>query len=129
MKTIPQMFEESVREFGNNVMMLEKRNSEYVTSTYHEIRTMVHQFAAGLIALGVKKGDRIGLIAEGRNDWIVSELGILYTGAINVPLSVKIEELPELEFRLAHSGCSQSPPAQPPRRTTGVRYEDPLIRV
>jgi len=105
MKTIPQMFEESVREFGNNVMMLEKRNSKYVTSTYNEIRTMVHQFAAGLIALGVKKGDRIGLIAEGRNDWIVSELGILYAGAINVPLSVKIEELPELEFRLAHSGC------------------------
>jgi len=105
MKTLPQMFEESVSRFGNNPMMYEKKGSQYVASTYEEIRTLVHQFGAGLISLGVQKGDRIGLIAEGRNDWVISELGILYAGAINVPLSVKIEELPELEFRLAHSGC------------------------
>ncbi len=56
------------------------------------------------MSLGVKKGDRIALIAEGRNDWVVAELGILYAGAVNVPLSVKIEELSDLKFRLAHSG-------------------------
>ncbi len=105
MKTLPQLFEESVGKFGNNVMTYEKRDGQYRTSTYNEIRTRVHQFAAGLMSIGVQKGDRIGLIAEGRNDWVIAELGILYTGAINVPLSVKIEELPELEFRLAHSGC------------------------
>jgi long-chain acyl-CoA synthetase len=105
MKTIPQLFEESVEKFGNNVMMLEKKGDQYRPSTYKEIHTQVRRFAAGLIGEGIKKGDRIGLIAEGRNDWVISELGILYTGAINVPLSVKIEELPELEFRLAHSGC------------------------
>ncbi len=105
MKTIPQLFEESVEKYGNNVMMLEKIDGHYRPSTYKEIHTQVCRFAAGLISVGIKKGDRIGLIAEGRNDWVISELGILYTGAINVPLSVKIEELPELEFRLAHSGC------------------------
>jgi len=105
MKTIPQLFEESVGKFGDNVMMLEKRNGEYQPSTYKQIHARVRTFAAGLLDLGVKVGDRIGLIAEGRNDWVIAELGILYTGAINVPLSVKIEELPELEFRLAHSGC------------------------
>jgi long-chain acyl-CoA synthetase len=106
MKTIPEFFEESVGKFGNNVMMLEKKEGAYKPSTYKEIHTLVRRFAAGLMSLGVQKGDRIGLIAEGRNDWVIAELGILYTGAINVPLSVKIEELPELEFRLAHSGCS-----------------------
>jgi long-chain acyl-CoA synthetase len=105
MKTIPQLFEESVAKFGNNVMMLEKRTDRYQSSTYNDIHKLVHQFAAGLVSIGIKKGDRIGLIAEGRNDWVIAELGILYSGAINVPLSVKIEELPELEFRLAHSGC------------------------
>lgn len=105
MKTIPQLFEESVGKFGNHVMTLEKKDGEYKRSTYREIHVKVCRFAAGLICLGIKKGDRIGLIAEGRNDWVIAELGILYTGAINVPLSVKIEELPELEFRLAHSGC------------------------
>ena len=60
---------------------------------------------SGLIHLGINKGDRLALISEGRNDWVVSELGILFTGAINVPLSVKIDELSDLKFRLAHSGC------------------------
>ena len=55
--------------------------------------------------LGIQKGDRLALISEGRNDWVVMELAILYAGAVNVPLSVKIEELTDLRFRLAHSGC------------------------
>ena len=63
------------------------------------------QFGAGLVALGLQKGDRVGLIAEGRNAWIISELGILYAGGINVPLSIKLESGNELKFRLAHSGC------------------------
>jgi long-chain acyl-CoA synthetase len=105
MKTIPQFFEEAVGKFGDNVMMLEKKAERYQSSTYRDIQILVYQFAAGLMSIGIKKGDRIGLIAEGRNDWVIAELGILYAGAINVPLSVKIEELPELEFRLAHSGC------------------------
>ena len=57
------------------------------------------------MSAGISKGDRIALIAEGRNDWGISELGILYTGALNVPISVKLNEPSELKFRLAHSGC------------------------
>ena len=105
MNTIPQLFEESVRTYRKNIMMLEKRNGSFKPSTYEQLQGLVHRCAAGLMKLGVQKGDRIGLIAEGRNDWVIAELGILYTGAINVPLSVKIEELSELEFRLSHSGC------------------------
>ncbi|MBT8396630.1 MAG: AMP-binding protein, partial [Gemmatimonadetes bacterium] len=72
---------------------------------YAETREQVHRFAAGLLALGIQKGDRISVISEGRNLWVFAELGILYAGAINVPISVKINEHAELKFRLAHSGC------------------------
>jgi long-chain acyl-CoA synthetase len=85
--------------------MWEKKGDEYKGTTYREIQTFVYQCAAGLIHLGMNKGDRLALISEGRNDWVVSELGILFIGAINVPLSVKIDELSDLKFRLAHSGC------------------------
>ena len=57
-----------------------------------------------MLSLGLQKGDRVGLISEGRNAWIISELGILYSGGINVPLSVKLDSGNELKFRLAHSG-------------------------
>jgi len=104
-RTIPVMFEESVKRHASNVMMWEKRHHAYEGTTYAEIQQSVHQCAAGLISIGIQKGDRIALLSEGRNDWVIAELGVLYTGAINVPLSVKIEEEYELKFRLLHSGC------------------------
>ncbi|MDP2885292.1 MAG: AMP-binding protein [Ignavibacteria bacterium] len=104
-RTLPNMFEESVARYSSNVMMWEKRGESYTGTTYAEMRRSVHKCAAGLIDLGIEKGDRLALISEGCNDWVISELGILYAGAINVPLSVKIEELSDLRFRLAHSGC------------------------
>lgn len=104
-RTLPRLFETSVDRFAGVAMMLEKRNDRYETTTYAGMRTVVHRFAAGLLSLGLAKGDRVALIAEGRNDWVMAELGILYCGAINVPVSVKIDELGDLTFRLRHAGC------------------------
>ena len=104
-QTIPRLFEDSVERFSKSIMMWEKKETSYKGSTYREIQESVHRCAAGLLTLGIKPGDRIGLIAEGRNDWVIAELGILYAGAISVPLSVKLEERSDLKFRLAHSGC------------------------
>ncbi len=104
-RTLPSLFEESVKKFPNNILLWEKINAGYTGSTYVEVQKQVYQFAAGLLTNGIQKGDRIGLICEGRNLWVISELGILYAGAINVPVSTKIEELNDLKFRLAHSGC------------------------
>ena len=99
------MFETSVEKYSENVLMWEKKTDTYTGTTYREIREAVHAVAAGLLSLGIERGDRIALIAEGRNDWVVSELGILFVGAVNVPISVKVNEPAELKFRLAHSGC------------------------
>lgn len=103
-RTIPRMFEESVKKYGKNVLMWEKRGDKFSGTTYKEMQEMVHQFAAGLISSGINHGDRITLISEGRNDWVMAELGILFAGAVNVPISVKIEEPNDLKFRIAHSG-------------------------
>jgi long-chain acyl-CoA synthetase len=104
MKTINEFFEAYAEKYANNPMMLEKTSDKYQSSSYQEIRERVHQFSAGLIDLGVKKGDRITLLSEGRNDWVISELGILFAGAINVPLSVKLQDGTDLKFRINHSG-------------------------
>lgn len=103
--TLPLLFENSVKKYPNNVLMMEKQDGKYVSTTYKEMQPLIHNFAAGLLNLGLQKGDRSALIAEGRNDWVMSELGIVFIGAINVPISVKINELNDLKFRLAHSGC------------------------
>jgi long-chain acyl-CoA synthetase len=107
-RTLPQLFETSADRFPGNVFMLEKRSDRYVGTTYADLRARVHRFAAGLLSLGLEKGDRVALISEGRNDWVVAELGILYCGAVDVPISVKIDEPSDLAFRLRHSGCAMA---------------------
>lgn len=104
MKTIIELFETSVINYPDNVYLWEKTKSQYEPTTYKETREKVLDLAAGLIQLGLKKGDRAGLVADGRNDWIISELGILYAGGINVPLSIRLQDN-ELAFRLKHSGA------------------------
>lgn len=103
MKTIIELFETSVVNYPDNVYLWEKTKSQYEPTTYKETREKVLDLAAGLIQLGFNKGDRAGLVADGRNDWIISELGMLYAGGINVPLSIRLQDN-ELAFRLKHSG-------------------------
>jgi long-chain acyl-CoA synthetase len=104
-RTLPLLFEDSVKAYPGNVLIWEKNGDRYEPTTYAEMRVLVHRFAAGLMSLGLGRGDRAALISEGRRDWIMSELGILFCGAVNVPISVKVDELGDLKFRLAHSGC------------------------
>lgn len=105
MKTLLELFEASVEKFSGNVLLWEKVNGKYAGFTYRQIQEEVYRFGAGLMSLGIEKGDRIGLLAEGRVDWLVSELGMFYAGAVNVPLSVKLDAGSEISFRLIHSGA------------------------
>ena len=101
-KTLVDLFEDSVRKYPNNTFLLEKKGKEFAPTTYAQVKNEVYRLGAGLQALGVKKGDTMALLSEGRNLWIIGELAMFYAGAVNVPLSVKLEESNDLLFRLVH---------------------------
>ena len=101
-KTLVDLFEESVRKYPNNTFLLEKTDKKFEPTTYTQVRDKVYQLGAGLQALGVKKGDNMALLSEGRNMWVIGELAMFYAGAVNVPLSIKLEESNDLLFRLIH---------------------------
>ncbi len=101
--TIIDFLNESVEKYASNPFLWEKGDKGYQPTTYHETKEQAQILAAGLIKLGVKPGDKIAMLSEGRNAWIIGELGILHAGAINVPLSIKLEESNDLIFRLIHS--------------------------
>jgi long-chain acyl-CoA synthetase len=103
MKTIIDILENSAQKYANNPYLLEKKTDKYEALTYKETKEQVYKVAAGLLALGIKKGDRIALLSESRTDWVISELGVLYSGAISVPLSILLKESADLKFRLEHS--------------------------
>lgn len=101
--TIIDLLNRSVEKFAQNTFLWEKTTSSFTPTTYLETQQQCHLVAAGLMHLGVKAGDKVGLLSEGRNAWIIGELGILHTGAVSVPLSIKLEESNDLIFRLIHS--------------------------
>jgi long-chain acyl-CoA synthetase len=102
MRTLNSLFHDCVEKYKDNVYLLENSGDGYKPTSYLEARREVHRFAAGLMSIGVKKGDRISLLAEGRNKWFYSEMGILFAGAINVPHSTRLEGY-EIKFRVEHS--------------------------
>lgn len=105
MKTIIDFFYDSVSQYPNNPFIWEKTTEKYKPFTYSEIKQEVELFANALLALNIKENARIALLSEGRKHWIVSELAILSIGAINVPLSTKLEADSDLSFRINHSGA------------------------
>ena len=102
-RTIIDLFEESVAKYGIKEFLLEKHNGKFEPTTYNDTKSRALKIGAGLTTIGIERGDRVSILAEGCNNWIISELGLLYAGAISVPLSIKLEESNDLLFRLKHS--------------------------
>lgn len=102
-KTIIDLFEESVSKYSNNTFMLEKVHESFLPTTYAKTKELAVNFGAGLSAIGLKKGDHLSILSEGRNMWIIGELALFYAGGVNVPLSIKLEESNDLLFRLIHA--------------------------
>lgn len=105
MNTLIELLEYCVDKFGANPILLEKKTTQFEPTSYQEAAEQVEALSKGFYAMGLKKGDRVALLSEGRNDWLISELAILHCGAINVPLSVKLDAEVELVFRIIHSGA------------------------
>ncbi len=106
MNSLIDLFESAVKQYPDNTYLYEKQDGKWTQTTYSQVRDKVYAFGAGLLSLGVNPGDRIAILAEGRNPWIISELGLLYIGACSVPLSIKLTPA-EAEFRINHSGASR----------------------
>ena len=102
-KTIIDLFEHSVERYGAKTFLLEKHRGTFEPTTYAQTRELALETGAGLAALGIRPKQTVSILSEGCNDWIVSELGLLYAGAVSVPLSIKLEESNDLLFRLRHA--------------------------
>lgn len=101
--TIIDFVEKYTHEFSELTFLREKVNGVWTETSFRETREEAYRIGAGLYQLGLKKGDKVSLLSQGRNLWITSELGILYAGGVNVPLSIKLTESTDLLFRIQHS--------------------------
>ena len=103
--TIIDFVEKYVARYSKNPFLWEKNldSGVWEPTTYEETLAKAKRIAAGLMALGVQKGEKVSYLSEGRDLWVIGELGVLYAGAVNVPLSIKLGETNDLVFRVKHS--------------------------
>lgn len=106
MESIISFFVEKAAQFPNNTLLWEKDKQTFKATSYNDALTMVKHLALGLMNYGIFPEQRIALLSEGRNLWLISELAVLCNRAITVPLSTKLEADNDLIFRLQHSESS-----------------------
>ncbi len=101
--TIGDAFDQIVERFSNNeALIVRHQNIRY---TYLELKEKVDACAKALLALGVKKGERVGVWAPNCAEWTITQFATSKIGAILVNINPAYR-LHELEYALNQSGCS-----------------------
>jgi long-chain acyl-CoA synthetase len=87
-ETITEMFDRITEKFlyDHRPMLRYKIDGKYTDISYAEMKSTVDEFAFGLAALGVKRGDNVALISENRPEWVVSDMATMKIGAVNVSI-------------------------------------------
>ena len=86
--TIPELFDRLTAKFADEErpMLMAKTAGAYTGITYSEARRQTEQLAGGLAALGLRRGDRVGIVAENRPEWVIADQAIALLGAVSVPV-------------------------------------------
>ncbi len=93
------------RQPDSAALLSKNGKNEWETITYRQFAELSERFGAGLLDLGVKRGDHVGIISDNRRDWIIADQGILGIGAVDVPRGS--DTLPdEMTFILSHAECA-----------------------
>lgn len=91
--------------FPNQKMLNGKSNGNWTGYSGLEVLEIAQQIAKSLIASGIKKNDRVGIIAQNEPKWNIADMGIQMAGAIVVPVYVTLHE-DELYQIFNHAGVS-----------------------
>ena len=101
--TIIDFIEKYTHKYADATYLREKMDGVWKEISFTQTRETAHKIGAGLMALGLEKGDKIALLSESRSMWILAEMGALYAGGVDVPLSVNLGDGADLIFRINHS--------------------------
>jgi len=81
-----EMFVSQVNRYGNRVLYRFARGNDWYSYSWREVLSQVREIALGLVSLGVKKGDRVGILSANRVEWSLIDWANICIGALSVPL-------------------------------------------
>ncbi|MER8661425.1 AMP-binding protein [Mesorhizobium sp. M1148] len=101
-KTIPQLFSDTVGRYATqDAAVFVGQDKRF---TWSELSDTVDTLAAGFLALGLEKGDRVGIWSPNRWEWLVTQFATARIGLILVSINPAYR-LTELEYALNKVGC------------------------
>lgn len=104
MSTLLSLFRDRVRRSANGVALREKHLGIWREYTWSQYYARTRALALGLVELGLRPGDRVGIHSEDRPEWLFAELGIQAVGGISVGI-YPTNPIPEVEYILDHAGA------------------------
>ena len=105
MNTLTQLFFENSLLYQNKTLFGFKKDGEWSHISWNEASDLVQDLSVGLHEIGVRKNDKISIIAENSYKWCVVDLAIISLGAITVPGYTTSNE-DEIFYLLSHSEAS-----------------------
>ena len=110
--TIGRVFVDTVARCGDKEALVVVHQN--VRWTWSDLKERVDAFARGLIALGFRPGERVGIWATNQSEWVVTQLATAKVGIILVNINPAYRP-GELEYALNKVGCKGL--------VTGVRFK------
>ncbi|XP_038722898.1 long-chain-fatty-acid--[acyl-carrier-protein] ligase AEE15, chloroplastic isoform X6 [Tripterygium wilfordii] len=123
---VPDIWRYSAEKYGDRVALVDPYHNPPTNMTYKQLEQEILDFSEGLRVIGVKPDEKVALFADNSCRWLVTDQGIMATGAINVVRGSRssVEELlqiyhhsdsvalavdsPELFNRIAETFCSKA---------------------
>jgi len=106
MSTITRLFDfpyHQLEKYNLTHALVTKYGQNWVATSTQEYIDKANAFSRGLLRMGIKKNDKIAVISSSnRTEWNIVDIGILQTGAQNVPVYPTISE-EDFEYILNHS--------------------------
>jgi fatty-acyl-CoA synthase len=101
--TIGDLFDQIVARYPDNEALVSRHQG--LRYSYRALKTVVDQCARALLALGVAKGERVGIWAPNCAEWAITQFATSKIGAIlvNINPSYRVHEL---QYALKQSGCA-----------------------
>jgi long-chain acyl-CoA synthetase len=101
-RTAPELWRDAVRDAPPDPAYLEEREDGWSPISWQEADERVHALAQGLLARGVRHGDRVAILSRTRLEWILLDWAVMSIGAVVVGL-YPTSSASECRYVLEHS--------------------------
>lgn len=83
-ETLPRLLLRNAERLGNKVALREKEFGIWQTVSWYQFAEHVRDFAMGLRALGMRRGDKLAIIGDNRPEWLYAEFAAQALGGVSV---------------------------------------------